>query len=106
MSIATSNAPRRTRKPRLKVVGGDRRLPRHRAVWSTGVLSSIVEFWTIAEWNALPDWEKPGNAGFLPDIGYVHLLEGEAARAERQEVTEEYSDNIVAWGMAKGSDRY
>lgn len=100
MSIATSTSPRR-RKPRLKVVGLERRPPRHRVSWRECPRCSIVEFWTLVEWEQLAEWERPPNAGFLPGIGYVHLLEN-VSPEERAEVVAEYSDNIVRWAELRG----
>lgn len=83
----------RGRRPKLKVVGGEKRPPRHRVVFGQWPDSRLVEFWSEAEWAALEEWERPevSRAAWFPGVGYL-ILSAPGSQEEHDEVRGEYTD--------------
>ena len=94
-----ATAPRsRGRRPKLKVVGCERRPPRHRVVYGTFPGGRVLEFWSEAEWEALESWERPDadQVAWLPGVGHIHQ-KGLESQEEHDEAYAEYCD---AWRHA------
>lgn len=78
MSTGDALKPLR-RRPKLKVVGGEAR-KRHLCSWLVpGPTPSLnlyarMEFWSEAEYAAMPEWERAGAiVNWLPGIGYIRF---------------------------------
>lgn len=58
-----------TRKPILRVVGAPRETARHARLYTIAASDYVVEFWSDAEWLALPEWERHPGAALVPGGG-------------------------------------
>jgi hypothetical protein len=70
-------APRKSRRPKFKVIGGERRNRHMALIYSDESRSgrpNAIEGWTLAEYDALPEYEKePGSDVLIPNVGYLRF---------------------------------
>ena len=95
---------RRGRRPRLKVVGGEP-IPRHRVPFSLfkGAHNYSIEVWTMQEWAALPEADRPGHATWLPGIGWLAV--GGVDALEFDEIRDEHAAALAAHDFMRGLGR-
>jgi hypothetical protein len=92
----------RRRRPSLRVVshslGGT---PRHVTAWTVdGVQRFVNEFWTLAEWEALTEAERPEGAAFLPGVGYLILRI--ASAEEWEDANEHHKEELERYWSMRG----
>ena len=93
----------RRRRPKLRVIGDDRRPARHRLLYGSWPTGFVVEFWSEAEFAALAPWEMPDirYTGWLPGTG--HLIKRDIeSKEEEEEILAEQAAQVQDWKAVRG----
>ena len=106
---ATSSARRR---PRLRVVGGEKRPPRHATLFNLrfddehGTFGYVFEVLSWAEFDALPLRERPaGGTSHLPGIGVAVLRPAaDCSAVELQEIRDAVADERDRRALMTGAE--
>ena len=102
-----SAAPRlrSRRRPTLRVVAGALDTTRHARLWSNDITLTpyVIEVWTFAEWDRMPERERPEWYDILPGIGFLAVRKPHG-RLEQEDIKDVCRQAWAAFRTERGLD--